>query len=516
MNNKLPILILAIVYIFIALPRVMFPDLDHGEEWGDSEAMIAGINFEKLGFIKTHFLPLLRLHEEKPKFYTHYPGLSQILTGVYRRLFHFNSLYPYRTIAVIVSFIGVLFWYLTIKLITRSCFAGILASLFYLFNPFFIYSMDNIASLSYAAASRNLCIFTFIYAAHQAEEKRKKYLMLLWFLLVIDSFITFEYILFLASFFVLFKIFFKRKDASIKWRTIFCLFSAPVFGFFLHFAQNVWHFGSIGATLADFKDIVLKRTVQTYDTSQAINLKNWIDLVLIRNFNLVFLFPYFVLFLGLFFTYVVYQNLSAASRKEIKPFSKLFLILTLCGITWYIAFPAHSIAHAFVLFLPIHLLLCAAAGFSLFFYLIYLYIRQNKKNTVLKISVWCIAVVFVLFSGVTKSDLPVTRANIEKAEDFIIFRNCLLTLKKMAKEGDTIGVNYYRSPFMHYYTQRSIQNVFDKNSLEKLPALPQYFILIPYSNAPTIDLYKELEQKYNQIMACPSGRFPSVFLKLKE
>ena len=51
LKNKYAIVILVILFLYIATPRLIFPDLDHGDEFADANVLSAGENFVKFGLI---------------------------------------------------------------------------------------------------------------------------------------------------------------------------------------------------------------------------------------------------------------------------------------------------------------------------------------------------------------------------------------------------------------------------------------------------------------------------------
>ena len=122
----------------------------------------------------------------------------------------------------------------------------------------------------------------------------------------------------------------------------------------------------------------------------------------------------------------------------------------------------------------------------------------------------------IILTGVFKSELPITPDKIERAQDFKVFTRCLWKLREISGEKDTLGVNYFRFPFIRYYTHRHCSAVFDKDSLEKLPTLPHYFIFIPYNDQKSQELFKFLQEKYAPLWQCNSSRFPTIFFKLKD
>lgn len=94
LSKKNVVIVLSILFLFITFPRIIFPDLDHGDEYSDAEVLSSGENFVRFGFIKTRFLQMHEPHLDKPEnLYTHYPGLPDIINGFLRKVFKTDSLY---------------------------------------------------------------------------------------------------------------------------------------------------------------------------------------------------------------------------------------------------------------------------------------------------------------------------------------------------------------------------------------------------------------------------------------
>jgi hypothetical protein len=292
---------------------------------------------------------------------------------------------------------------------------------------------------------------------------------------------------------------------------------APVCGFILHFLQNVWYFGSFNLAFADLKAIAVQRVVNSKELAAgALNFYSWIQLVIMRNFSLVFLFNYLFLFLGGFFSYSLYPLISRDAQKEIRLLMRFGILFSLCGITWYIIFPAHSLVHTYLTFMSRHLLPVAVMGFTIFTYSVFSFIKEYLKSSRIYFVLLFFIVVIIAFSGIQQSQLPVTAVKIKESLEFEKFKQGLLYLKQVSKNTDEIAVDYFRFPFVRYYTHRHCIPIFSKRSLENLPSLPRYFIFIPFDNRPAQELFNFLSQKYLPIYSCDSRRFPSIFFELKQ
>lgn len=509
--------IISLLFLLILIPRITFFDLDHGDEYTDASVLTAGDNFLKFGFIKCRFLPVLDYGTDKPNsFILHYPPLSDMFNGFLRAILRIDSLLFFRIVSMIISLIGILCWYYFIKKLTVSSFIPLIATIFYIINPFFIYGIDSLHGSCYSETIRFLFFLVFIIFLNSIGTKRRIMLLCLWIISLINALVTFEYIIYLPLCVLFFRCFFAGFKERISAKIIFVVISAAVFGFLLHLLQNAWHFGSLSPAFQDLMDSFFKRTIGGQELPQGLKFLAWFKYVILRNLSLVFYFDTIVVLLSIFFAFLLYSKLSDESREQTKKLFCLFIILIVCGINWYVFFPSHSLAHAFVNVLVRHLVPASAIGFTIFTYIIYSFLKENNlwNNIYLRAS-WMAIVGVIIFTGIFKSELPITPDKIERAQNFKVFTHCLLKLREISGEKDTISVNYFRFPFIRYYTHRNCSAVFDKDSIEKLPALPDYFIFILYNSQESQELFKFLQEKYAPLWQCDSLSFPTIFFKLK-
>jgi hypothetical protein len=517
-KDKLIIIVLGILFLLIAIPRLHFPDLDHGDEWADADVLTAAQNFAKFGFIKTYFLPFFEPQFETPKGpYTHYPPFGHIFHGLLMMLFKTESLYFFRGLALFFSFLNLLLWYLFIKKVSDSRLVGFLCGIFLLTNPLFIYGMDSLNQPCYSEFLRTLILFSCLLMSASKGARRTIFLSCIWVSYLLLSLWTYEYIIYIFLFLLLFKYLFIKKDYSLSWKHIFIIASAPVVAFLLHFLQNSWYFGSPLQAFQDLRNSAAMRILHSTDApSGHLNFPGWFKFTILRNFSLVFSFNYLTLFLAALFSLLLFFRLSPESRKEVKALLYLFIILSICGVSWYVFFPSHSIAHAFVNFLARHLVPAASVGFGLVSYIIFSFLKENNPHNLFGRFAFVLIVIIILFTSISKSELPVSADIINKEKGFVAFKNCLLKLKGAGDIRDEIGVNYYRNPFMRYYTHKRCIFLPDRQSLENMQALPRYFIFVPYADQRSAELLEFLKKKYAFLFRCESTRFPSIFCELRK
>jgi hypothetical protein len=512
------LIILGVLSLLLAWSRFSFPDLDHGDEFSDANVLNAGENFVRLGFIECRFLPMFEPQSATPHdLYTHYPPLPDIVNGLLRAVFRTDSLRFFRAVSILVSLLGLVFWTLFVRRITSSDLVAFLAALFYLSNPLFLFGFDSLHESSYSECLRSLVFYlTAVFLGTPPGRHRVLIGCALVAAVGVASLITFEYVVYLSLFVALFGLGVVAPADRISFKALLLIWLAPVAGFFLHVLQNVWYFGSVSAALEDLKNITVERMLFSKDAPGAtITLGIWWREVLLRNIKLAFLFDVVVLAAILVVAYLLFRALKDRTRREVASLSKGFLVCFTCGITWYVLFPSHSWAHTYLFFLARHLLPAAALGFALIASVLLSFVRERlHSNGALQVLVWGM-VAFVVWSGVSASQLPVSREKIRSAREFVEFRDCLTHLNAVSRDQDVVGVNFFRFPFIRYYTHRHVIAAFTPEMLEGQVPLPTYFVFLPYNNQDTENLLEFLNQRYVPVFDCKSGMFPSIFFELK-
>lgn len=515
-KDKYLLLLLSLLYVcIVAWPRISFPDLDHGDEFSDAAVLSSGENFVKFGFIKCRFLPVAEPHLDAPKDpYTHFPPMSDITNGLLRKILKTDSLRVFRALPLCLSLVALLLWYLFIKGFSGSSVLAFLAALFYFTNPSFIYGADSLYENAYSDFIR-IAIFYLYLLAFSYPAKRKNIFFLLFLLTALATTYTFEYIVYLGLFLFGLRYFYPSRQ-RVRVMRIFIAMASVLLAMGLHLIQNAWYFGSFSAALRDLSSVALERFSASRDSPLgALTLLNWIKYVLIRYISIAFIFEYYLLLVFGIFFFALYQYIGEKSRKESRRMFGLFLLLFICGISWYVLFPSHSLAHTFIPFLPRHLLPAAALYWGLGCFIAYRFIRENNPKNIAGKVILAMMIIAVSISGILKSELPVTKDKRMLARDFIVFKKCLLGIRHTDQTPGRLGVNYYRYPFMRYYTNRVCITIFNTATIEGLKALPEYFLFIPQNNEENMKLYQLLTSKYDLLFKCESQRFPSLFFRIK-
>jgi len=499
------------LYAVFAFVRVLFPDLDHGDEFTDANVMNAGINFVKYGFSKTCFLPSFEVQQSTPvNVYLTCPPGSEIFNGLLRKCFNINSLYVFRIIALLISFLGLIFWYLLVKKVTNSGGIALLTAFFYICHPFFLYGFDSLNEPSLSEVFK----FGFLYlAALFVKTENRQYknlalaLMCVCFFLM--SFITYEYTIYLALFLILF---WKWHGKKIFCKEIYLLLTIPIASFLLHLAQDVYYLGGVTKTLDFMKTTLVRRIFDSPDAPGKLNFFAWFGM-LSHYFSQALIFPLLMNTVLVFSSIIFYYNSDGETKDKARKALKLLFILLICGLTWYVLFPAHAYAHMYVGFLVRLIIPFAVISVSLFAYISWK--SALKSGVKLCLLLWCFTIFFLGWESVQNSTLPVNSKKIYQSGSFIKFKNCLTVLKNKSRKSDVVGVNYYRYPFIRYYTDRKVASISTDMELIGLEKLPEYFIFMPYNHQVAARLLETLKARYDIFFQCDSDMFPAVIWKLK-
>ena len=502
------ILVIMFLFILVAVPRLMFPDLDHGDEFSDANALDAGRNFARQGFVASRFLPVW--NPEGPRdAYTHFPPLPDIINGVERAVVRTDALVVFRIGALACALAGLFCWYAFIRLLTRSPEMGLLAAVFYVFNPSFIFSADSVHMLAYSDALRSLALLLF---AMYCRTRGRKIFAGLWAVLFLMSLMTFEYIPYMALFFALSGLVLPELRASRKAQVV--LLTAPVAAFGLHFLQNSWYFGSVSAALHDLGKVAGER-IGSNAEGMTLNLVTWFRFAIMFNLSQVLIFGPGLLVTGGFFAMLMRNSLDEGERAATGTLLRLAGLFLVCGICWYVLFPAHTVGHVFVYYLIRHLVPFAAAGFTLVAGVAWLFIRRQGLRPVWRLSFF-IVVALAALGGLFASQLPVTPAKWQAAQRFRQMVGCLSAAGKIIGPGETVGINYFRFPLYRYYLARQCVRVMDAATLAQTSPLPDWFLLIPFNMPQTQELYAALQNSYRPVSTCDNPDRPFFLFKRKD
>jgi hypothetical protein len=145
----------AVVLIYCVIHAFDPPRLNWGDSMSDYNVMTSGRNFQKYGFLKLHFTPLLMdpaftRSFEQVFVYTHYPQLPDLMNGLLRDAFNMESLTAFRFVALAFSFAALFFIYRLLEYYWKRDTAQLGLAL-WVVNPLWIQHADYLHHAPYAA-----------------------------------------------------------------------------------------------------------------------------------------------------------------------------------------------------------------------------------------------------------------------------------------------------------------------------------------------------------------------------
>jgi hypothetical protein len=379
----------------------------------------------------------------------------------------------------------------------------------------FIFAADSLQQLAYSDCLRSAMLLLFLVYLSSSQKNKAGYLVLICALFLLQTLTGWDHAPYMVLFFIMSAYLFKPPRAAVSKKALFLLLLIPAAAFMIHFLRNIWYYHGLGEAFSDMRDIAIERVANSKDSSVPFTPVNWLQYVIARNFSLNLLFNYFTLTVGAFAFYLMYQPLKTKDKSRIIALLKLSAVLAVCGISWFVLFPAHSLAHTYVLFLARALVPFASVVFGAFFYAAFCYLRERPGRVLIKDLILAVVIIDVAMIAVFQSELPVTKEAVAASEDFLLFKKDLFSLKERSSPRDVVGVNYFRFPFMAYYLDRRCVVIFDRYDMLDASKRPKYFMFVPYKNQPAGELYKFLKQHYNVLFYSGSQRFPIVFFELK-
>jgi ADP-heptose:LPS heptosyltransferase len=131
------------------------PRLNWGDSASDYNAMTAGRNFQKYGFLNLRLTPFVldpavMTEADKAMIYTHYPQLPDLMNGVLRTVFGMTDLVQFRFVALAFSFCALWFVYQLLRAYWSRETAQYALAL-WVINPLWIQHADYLHHLPYAA-----------------------------------------------------------------------------------------------------------------------------------------------------------------------------------------------------------------------------------------------------------------------------------------------------------------------------------------------------------------------------
>ncbi len=513
-----------ILLVFISGVRLQYPELSHGDDWGDANALNSGENMARLGIAISHGLPINRpgAQEIQPIIkpydttdplnhfgtYTRIPPLYTIFNAFLRKC-GLNDIGSLRLVMLGLSFVSVVFFYLFLKGWLKSEEVASLGTLFYICNPYFISNMDCFHYLVIKDLLRNACLFLLL-GMNSCDFKtfRIKYsiIFVLFFLIALSAY---EYTVFFGIF-LLFWLWINRQSLGRgRAVAIFLLPAAFVLSFLVHLCLVAIHIGSFQEAFLDRITNAISRAFG--DTrnigSQTLDWGAWFHAVGIRFPLQAMVFPFFLIVIGLVTAFVF----KTGEKKPTLLQKSLVLSLGLgaAGYAWYLVMPAQCVDHAGLSFFQRHLVPAVAVLFGgiLATFLLQL-VHSGWKPANAQMAVWALALAGGIYS-ILGSELPVTREKIEAEQEFEKIVTSLRQVAPKVAYEDYVGLNVFRptNAFTYYLKARTL-HIPNASTFEALEKKPSVFLLVPINDPETQKLADLLSQNYKVAFVADNKRLP--------
>ncbi|MFH0964754.1 MAG: hypothetical protein V2A58_12190 [Planctomycetota bacterium] len=329
-----------------------------GDVFGDAYVMMAAKHFEKDGFFRCRFLPVVQPGEltHPPFYYTHQPPGPYIVAGI-ERVLGVREVVSFRVLPVVLTVLSAAFFYALLE----SLFDPLLALLSVVAlacAPALLYWADALDSYSYDEFFRAAAMFFWIEAVVSVGRRRRRLTALAWVAAFAEALFSFAYILYIQVF-VWLTALILRSRVNVRTRLAFLL--APVLAFALHFAQNAVAVGGAEA-YRDFRSAFLNRTLELETGVPSLNLYTY-PLELAARIEHWHMNPIQALALWVLVLFAVARFIGIDPAKRL---SRMLAALAVAGSVWWIVFPGHSAIHHVTTrqFLPFFALLTGSALYA--------------------------------------------------------------------------------------------------------------------------------------------------------
>lgn len=386
--KKYKFLYITIIIILFLIPVINGPFNNklikfgsYSDTYSDANVLMAGNHFRDYGFKHLYFLPTKGpISIEQPyEFYTHYPPLPDIINGFFKSI-GIDQIWFYKCFSYLISITGLYFLFLILeKLFNRII--SLTSVLLILISPSFIFYSVSLHQHPYNWFFRFGSILLFI--NHIDKEKFKKIrLFILWILLFFSSLNSFEFIIYLQTFFILYSLLIAKMPTIRMVKLNLLTISAPFFGFLVHIYQNALAIGGKKAIFDIFYALIY-RTIginKTEINDPPFSLINGLKSILIK---LIYSFtePGKIGLLIIFIFLLVFILLS--KKKKIINFQLLIIkIFILSSITWSIFLFQHASVHFHIInqFLPVPQLIISIILYNV-------YTKKDKNRLLLYVTI---------------------------------------------------------------------------------------------------------------------------------
>ncbi len=251
-------LVPALLVAALFVQRADRPLEQGGDAYSDANAILAGRNFQSLGFLRTHLLPVVVPDPSRPEpapedYYTRYPPGADLANGVLRRL-GVGSLAGWRLVSAAFSLAGLAFWFLALRRLFGDgvAVAGVAT---YAFNFSFVWLGDSVHHYGYSDFLRSAILYAGVRLADGSGGRRTTAALAA--ALFLQSLLAFDYIPYSH---VLLLLLGATGTRGVRGRRLLLLAAMPVLGVGLHLLQNAWALG-LGESLDDMRRAFLQRAL---------------------------------------------------------------------------------------------------------------------------------------------------------------------------------------------------------------------------------------------------------------
>jgi hypothetical protein len=508
------------VFIVLAGVRLHFPELTHGDDHADASVLIAGRNFDRLGFVNLRFIHIWNPQAVDARHaYLYHPPGAEIIHGLLRRLFGEQPITFYRTFALLLSLLGLLALWCAVECLLASRAAATTATFLLLCNPVYISLFDSIHQSPYTELYRSVAFCAIILALRSSQlttGRARLFVAIFVTCSFLNALHTFESVLGIFLMGVLSVLWVGRWSAKRVWLFAIMAGLAPAVAITLRLGINAWHYGSLGHAIEDFIHRAVERSIAAGDISGVrVTLDAWMDSVLAGFVTRVFEVPIPAVIAIVLMLWAI-----AAAQRDNTGIDalKVLIILIVSGLTWYLIMPAHSLSHSGLSFMHRHLLLPSALLWTLLARSLWRGLPSALPQVGATVVgfLGALPIGLICLSGILKSELPLTSEKQAREREFALLKRQLReTGVRYPKEAE-FATNYFRQPMVAWYLDRMVYMVQTPKDFDSLRPNPTTFLLIPFADQATRVLSEHLEARgYRLVDAQQNGALPFyVFQKL--
>jgi hypothetical protein len=414
----------------------------------DLLTLIASENFLEHGFTTLKFLPVFdpQIDPGNIAFYTHYPPLSVIFNALLMKT-GISSLPLLRLFPILAGALFLLFWIRTVRLLVDET-AAYISGLFIVTSSLFTKWLPSLFCYSYDYLLVSIGVYAFLRACRSTDvPAQKRYLALCWVSTWIQSLMSFEFILFLQTFYFGYALLYRPK---LPRSFLFALPTAPLAGFALHLFQNFLVLGP--AAVTDLASAFMART-QGMQAESSFGMLRYAELLGLRILRWYGLLP--VALISWLVVHFLTEKTETTST--LRGHLRVLLLFFVCGAAWFIIFMEHSFVHFHELR---QWLFFYALGASLF--LKDILSRLSRLESPLKKSLIAVALI-ILFAdhgarfGYGFFNEPRT------LHGLVAFRE----IKETTSPRSRVFTNYAYETHCAYYSDRNCHPVRDISSLKE-------------------------------------------------